>query len=50
MAEQEIAVQDLSESDARVELERLATILADANTAYHTEDAPELSDAEYDRL
>ena len=50
MAEQEIAVKDLSESDARVELERLATILADANTAYHTEDAPELTDAEYDRL
>ena len=50
MAEQEIAVKDLSEADARVELERLATVLAEANAAYHTEDAPELSDAEYDRL
>jgi DNA ligase (NAD+) len=50
MAEQEIAVKDLSEADARVELERLATLLAEANTAYHTEDAPEMSDAEYDRL
>ncbi|MFA8384316.1 MAG: NAD-dependent DNA ligase LigA [Pelagibaca sp.] len=50
MAEQEIAVKDLSEADARVELERLATLLAEANTAYHTDDAPELSDAEYDRL
>ena len=50
MAEQEIAVKDLSEADARVELERLATLLAEANTAYHTEDAPEISDAEYDRL
>ncbi|WP_299789154.1 NAD-dependent DNA ligase LigA [uncultured Marivita sp.] len=50
MAEQEIAVKDLSEADARVELERLATLLAEANVAYHTEDAPEISDAEYDRL
>ena len=50
MAEQEIAVKDLSEADARVELERLATLLAEANTAYHTDDAPELSDADYDRL
>ncbi len=50
MAEQEIAVEDLSEADARVELDRLATILAEANTAYHTEDAPEITDAEYDRL
>ncbi|WP_439122221.1 NAD-dependent DNA ligase LigA [Marivita sp.] len=50
MAEQEIAVKDLSEADARVELERLASILAEANTAYHTEDDPDLSDADYDRL
>lgn len=50
MAEQEIAVKDLSEADASVELERLATVLAEANIAYHTEDAPEMSDAEYDRL
>jgi DNA ligase (NAD+) len=50
MAEQEIAVKDLSEADARVELERLATLLAEANSAYHTDDAPELSDADYDLL
>jgi len=50
MAEQETPVQDLSKYDARVELERLATQLAKANRAYHTEDAPDISDADYDRL
>jgi DNA ligase (NAD+) len=50
MAEQETPVQDLSKDDARVELERLAIQLAAANRAYHTEDAPDISDAEYDRL
>ncbi|MEQ9259348.1 MAG: NAD-dependent DNA ligase LigA [Roseovarius sp.] len=46
----EPAVEDLNEADAAAELERLADALARANTAYHTEDAPEISDAEYDRL
>jgi DNA ligase (NAD+) len=50
MAEQETPVQDLSKDDARVELERMAIQLAAANRAYHTEDAPDISDAEYDRL
>ncbi len=50
MAEQKTPVQDLSKDDARVELERLAMQLAEANRAYHAEDAPDISDAEYDRL
>jgi DNA ligase (NAD+) len=50
MAAQEISVKDLSEADAKAELDRLASILASANTAYHSKDAPELSDAEYDQL
>ncbi|WP_411976441.1 NAD-dependent DNA ligase LigA [Sulfitobacter faviae] len=33
-----------------MELARLAEVLRAANTAYHTEDAPEISDAEYDAL
>ncbi|MFC3616382.1 NAD-dependent DNA ligase LigA [Lutimaribacter marinistellae] len=40
----------LSEAEARSELARLADLLARANKAYHTEDAPEISDAEYDAL
>lgn len=44
------ALQDLSQEDAKAELARLADLLSRANKAYHTQDAPELSDAEYDRL
>ncbi|MFN3723109.1 MAG: NAD-dependent DNA ligase LigA [Paracoccaceae bacterium] len=45
-----IAVDQLTEDQARAELARLAQALADANRAYHTLDAPEISDAEYDAL
>lgn len=44
----ETAVEKLDEAGARAELARLADLLAAANTAYHTQDAPEMSDAEYD--
>lgn len=43
-------VSELSPEDAAQELAHLATVLAAANNAYHTEDAPVLSDAEYDTL
>ena len=46
----DIAVDQLSEEQARAELARLAEVLAGANRAYHTLDAPEISDAEYDAL
>ncbi|QFT95944.1 DNA ligase [Roseovarius sp. THAF8] len=46
----ETPVDELTKEDARTELERLAGLLAEANTAYHQDDAPEISDAEYDRL
>ncbi|MEQ8903276.1 MAG: NAD-dependent DNA ligase LigA [Roseovarius sp.] len=46
----DLEVEDLTELQARAELARLAEILAAANTAYHTEDAPEISDADYDAL
>lgn len=49
MAEQK-PVETLSEAEAREELARLADVLARANTAYHGEDAPEITDAEYDAL
>ena len=48
MAEQEVAA--LTEAEAREELARLAKAIAAANTAYHTLDAPEITDAEYDAL
>ena len=42
--------QDMTENEARAELARLAQVIAAANTAYHTADAPEISDADYDQL
>lgn len=45
-----LPVSELSEEDARSELARLAQELQRANRLYHAEDAPELSDAEYDAL
>ena len=43
-------VEALSPAEARQELDRLARQIAGANRAYHTEDAPEISDADYDAL
>ncbi|WP_170330044.1 NAD-dependent DNA ligase LigA [Ruegeria arenilitoris] len=45
-----IPVSDLTEDAARAELEHLAEQLSRANTLYHAEDAPDISDAEYDAL
>ncbi|VDC31597.1 NAD-dependent DNA ligase LigA [Pseudogemmobacter humi] len=44
------AIETLTEAEAREELAELAGKIAEANRAYHTEDAPEISDAEYDAL
>lgn len=46
----EIAIEKLSEADAQAELARLADLLAKANTAYHSDDAPAMDDAGYDAL
>ncbi|MGR3824505.1 MAG: NAD-dependent DNA ligase LigA [Salipiger marinus] len=43
-------VEALTEAEAREELARLARELAEANHAYHTEDAPKIPDDVYDRL
>ncbi|MFG6528499.1 MULTISPECIES: NAD-dependent DNA ligase LigA [unclassified Sulfitobacter] len=46
----QIEVEALTKAQAETELARLADVLSTANTAYHTEDEPEISDAEYDAL
>jgi DNA ligase (NAD+) len=46
----EIRVIKLTEAQATSELARLATVLGRANAAYHTDDAPDIDDAEYDGL
>ena len=46
----ETPIDDLSPEEASAELDALAKRLGAANTAYHTEDNPDLSDADYDAL
>ena len=45
-----IAVADLNEAKAKAELKRLAAEIAEHDKRYYQEDAPTVSDAEYDRL
>jgi DNA ligase (NAD+) len=45
-----IAVADLTQANAMVELARLADALGQANAAYHRDDAPLINDAAYDAL
>ncbi len=44
------AVEDLTETQAQAELERLATEIAYHDARYHTDDTPEITDGEYDAL
>lgn len=46
----DIDVSALTIEQATAELARLSDLLHRANEKYHTDDAPEISDAEYDRL
>ncbi|MET3898590.1 DNA ligase (NAD+) [Devosia sp. UYZn731] len=43
-------IDELTEAEAEVELARLAAAIAQANIAYHQNDAPDLNDAEWDAL
>ena len=42
--------ESITEHDAAVELERLATEIAEHDRRYHSQDAPTISDAKYDAL
>ena len=46
----DLAVQDMAPEQAAAEWQRLAEAVTRANRAYHTDDAPDLADAEYDAL
>jgi DNA ligase (NAD+) len=46
----ETAIEDLTEPDAASELAHLAREIAHHDRLYHQQDAPEISDAEYDAL
>ncbi len=50
MADAERDIEDLDARAAATELAALARTLAEADRAYHTDDAPLISDAEFDRL
>jgi DNA ligase (NAD+) len=50
MAKPEISVEKLTQDEAATELARLAEEIAGHDRRYHAEDAPTVSDAEYDAL
>ncbi len=46
----DLDIANMTDDQARAELARLADAIASASRQYHTADAPELSDADYDAL
>ena len=50
MPAKSVPVENLTEAQAEIELEVLAGRIEDANKAYYRDDAPTISDADYDAL
>ncbi len=50
LTNRDIAVAKLTEKQAKAELQALAKLVAEHDVAYHQDDAPTISDAEYDAL
>ncbi|MDP1732257.1 MAG: NAD-dependent DNA ligase LigA [Devosia sp.] len=50
MSGAEREIESFSEDEARAELDRLHMLIGAADIAYHQQDRPEISDAEYDAL
>lgn len=50
MSEAEREIESFSEAEAKAELDRLHELLSEADRAYFENDAPEITDAEYDGL
>jgi DNA ligase (NAD+) len=46
----QLSAEALTRAEAEAELERLARVMADADAAYYQNDAPTLTDADYDAL
>ena len=50
MSTDEQEIENLSEAEARAEIDRLHTALSAADRAYFEQDAPDITDAEYDAM
>lgn len=50
MSEAEREIESFSEAEAKAELDRLHEVLSEADRAYFENDAPEITDAQYDGL